>query len=31
MHQVGDLFQLCDDARIYKAYILHLNFSTPCM
>jgi hypothetical protein len=29
LHQVGDLFELYDDAGTYKPYILHLNFSTP--
>ena len=31
LHQVGDLFELYDDARTYKPSILHLNFSTPCV
>jgi hypothetical protein len=31
LHQVGDLFELYDDARTYKPKILHLNFSTLCM
>ena len=29
LHQVGDLFEMYDDARTYKPLILHLNFSTP--
>jgi len=31
LHQVGDLFELYDDARTYKPYILHLNFNTHYM
>jgi len=31
MHQVGDLFELYNDARTYKPEMLHLNFSTLCV
>jgi len=29
LHQVSDLFELYDNARTCKNYILHSNFSTP--